>query len=274
MDKIKRLLVISLASLLTTGCASFVEPGEVGVRVKWGKLDGGPLGEGFHTHFVSRFLVLSTREQALALDNIAVGSQEGLAVGMSVTMNWRVDSTLADRIYSTYRDEAGVVSVLLTPRLNEKVKEVTARYQAIAFLENREEMASAIETAMVEETEETGVIVTNVSLANIDLPDNLEEAIAERAVQTQRREAAVLRQETARQEAEAIRIEAQAEADAIAILNSQAPTSAVLSLRQLELQGLMVEAWRNGAELPLVLGGDSGSFFLPLPQEGTQPPAE
>jgi len=83
-----------------------------------------------------------------------------------------------DRAVELYRQTGGRhIERLLDPAVFQITKEVTAKYKAIEFARNREDIRQEIERLLSGEVERFGIQVLAVSLKNVDFTDALSQAI-------------------------------------------------------------------------------------------------
>ena len=128
--------------------------------------------------------------------------------------------------------EVGIeyVDIFVTPRIQEDVKIVIARYTAEELIEHRQEASDAIYELIKGELETKGINVISLAVENIDFTDVFEAAVEAKQVATQEKQKAQTEQERmtmeAQQAAERQKIEANAKAE-VQKINADAEAYAV-----------------------------------------------
>jgi prohibitin 1 len=203
------LLVLGLAG----SCAFRTIPtGHVGVTTLFGKVTGEQLDEGIHVvNPLKRVEELSVRTQEVK-EHASVPSSEGLIMQLEASLLYRLDAAHAPQVFQTIgRDYAQVVVI---PNFRSVMRAVTAAHTASALYgEGRETVARQMLEQMRQAVSARGIIVENVLLRDIALPETLRQAIEakQQADQEAQRMNFVLLRE--KQEAERKRIEAQGISD-------------------------------------------------------------
>jgi regulator of protease activity HflC (stomatin/prohibitin superfamily) len=185
-----------------------VRTGHVGVVTVFGRVTGRTMGEGIHlVNPVARVQELDIKTQEVK-ERAAVPSKEGLIMGLEASVLYHLDPTRAAEVYqrvgTEYRD------VLLVPNFRSAIRAVTAAHLASTlYSDAREAVARQILTDLQTQVQPRGVLIENVLLRDLQLPDTLKQAIEakQQAQQEAQRMEFVLQRE--RQEAERKRVEAQ-----------------------------------------------------------------
>ena len=165
--------------ILFVGCSAHqVENGHIGIVKEFGSLVG-TTDEGIAWTAPWQSLAeVSVQNELKTYDmtqtNSAVSS-DSQAVFLIVQVNYVLQRSKAVPLY---RETGGdFIHRILDPAVYQNTKAVTARYKAIDFAKNRDEIRRGIETAIGEEVEPHGIQVVNVSLKNVDFTDALSKAI-------------------------------------------------------------------------------------------------
>ncbi|MDQ3032584.1 MAG: prohibitin family protein [Myxococcota bacterium] len=265
------MLLSFVVLVVGTGCTETVNPGEVGVAVDWGETQSWVYPEGFH--WVSPWvdvIHMSTRTQAYEMgssgtpgarsgaestlergESISVLTQDQLSVTLSATVQFHLDATTAPIIYRMY----GVTyaDTLVHPLVRTAIRDAASSFSAIQLVDDRTRLQAQMERNVLSQLEETlhgrgipirAVVIENILLQDLDLPETLDESIA--AVQRQRQATSQSEQAllTARAESERLQTEATGEAAALRIraegqaaanrLLAESMTPAILELRRIE----------------------------------------
>ena len=201
---------VLLLGVLVLGAAnsvSCVRTGHVGVVTVFGRVTGRTMGEGIHlVNPLARVHQLDIKSQEIK-ERAAVPSREGLIMGLEASVLYHLDpagaAELFQKIGPNYRE------VLLIPNFRSSMRGVTAANTASAlYSDSREAMAQQIRTELQGQVQPRGVVVENVLLRDLQLPETLKHAIEakQQAQQDAQRMEFVLQKE--RQEAERKRVEA------------------------------------------------------------------
>jgi regulator of protease activity HflC (stomatin/prohibitin superfamily) len=201
-------LVLVMFAILGLNSVACVRTGHVGVVTVFGRVTGRTMGEGIHlVNPVARVQELDIKTQEVK-ERAAVPSKEGLIMGLEASVLYHLDPTRAAEVYqrvgTEYRD------VLLVPNFRSAIRAVTAAHLASTlYSDAREAVARQILTDLQTQVQPRGVLIENVLLRDLQLPDTLKQAIEakQQAQQEAQRMEFVLQRE--RQEAERKRVEAQ-----------------------------------------------------------------
>ena len=207
-------IVLLLAVIAATASCGFrtIDTGHVGVTTLFGKLTGEQLAEGLHVvNPLKRVTEMSVRTQEIK-EHADVPSSEGLIIGLETSLLYRLEPERAGEVFQKIGPR--YVEIVVIPNLRSVIRAVTAAHTANAlYSEGREGVAQQMLNQLKPILEARGVMVENVLLRDIKLPDTLRTAIEakQQAVQQSQQMQFVLQRE--RQEADRKRIEAQGVAD-------------------------------------------------------------
>ena len=249
-------LVVALSS---TSC---VRTGHVGVVTLFGRVTGRTLGEGLHAiNPAATVTQLNIKTQEIK-EHASVPSKEGLIMGVEVSILYHLDPTQAASVYQ----KVGVnyAEVLLVPTFRSGIRAITAANTAAAlYSDARESIARNIMDDVSRQVAARGVVVENVLLRDLQLPDTLKHAIEakQQAQQEAQRMEFVLQRE--KQESERKRVEASGIKDFQDIV-SQGISEKLLEWKGIEATMELVKSQnakvivvgnsKNG--LPLIYSGD------------------
>jgi regulator of protease activity HflC (stomatin/prohibitin superfamily) len=199
------LLVIAFLALNSISC---VQTGHVGVVTVFGKVTGRVIPEGMHlVNPVARVNVLDIKTQEHK-ERASVPSKEGLIMGLDASVLYHLQPDRAAEVYQ--KIGSNYAEVLLIPNFRSAIRAVTAANNAATlYSDARESVARQILNDLRQALQQRGVVVENVLLRDLQLPDTLKHAIEakQQAQQEAQRMEFVLQKE--RQEAERKRVEAQ-----------------------------------------------------------------
>jgi regulator of protease activity HflC (stomatin/prohibitin superfamily) len=184
---------------------------QVGIVVTLGHVTAYPSGLNFRIPFVSHLELMSTKIQILEENNI-VPTKEGLAVTLDTAVLFRLDVTLAAQLYREIGPD--YIHILIEPEAASAVRGLTSESEAKAlYSSGRNTIQDTVRTELTSKLSPRGIIIEDVLLKDIKLPDQLTKAI-EAKVQAEQEAARmefVLLKE--KQEAQRKAIEAQGVAD-------------------------------------------------------------
>ncbi len=224
-----------------------IEPGQVGVKTLFGKVQSGVLSEGLNVvnplMDVERFDVrtqnytmsgLHDEGERMGDDAIRVLSADGLEVELDLTVLFRLLPEKAPEILRNlgrgYRD------VIVRPMTRTKIRDFAAYYDAVSlYSTKRDEFQQRLFTAIEKEFLARGLVLEQVLIRNINLPESVKTAIEAKinAEQDAQKMKFVLDKE--RQEADRKRVEAQGIADYQRILTASL-TDKLLQYEQIKAQ--------------------------------------
>ena len=235
------------------GWFATVQAGHVGVVERFGKVRESTLQPGFHlTSYFEHVRPVDIRTQRHNYVTEAFSS-DIQQVGLTIAVNENISPEAAYKLYTTVG--MNYLENLLEPRLMENAKVVISKYTAESLIANREKLSSEVLVKMQKDMAQYGIIVTAISIENIDFTDQYEAAIEAKQVATQEKQKAQTEQERMTmeetQQAERKRIAAQAAAD-VQKINADAEAYAV------QVKAEAGKVCRIGA-------CSSSSMFLTLP---------
>jgi prohibitin 1 len=201
------LVLVLLGTLVAFSSTSCVRTGHVGVVSVFGRVTGQTLGEGIHlVNPAAAVTQLSIKTQEIK-ERASVPSKEGLIMGLEASILYNLDPVQAASVYQqvgpTFAD------VLLVPTFRSAIRAITAGNSAASlYSDGREGIALQILEDVRRQVASRGVVVENVLLRDLQLPESLKHAIEakQQAQQEAQRMEFVLQRE--KQEAERKRVEA------------------------------------------------------------------
>ncbi len=156
--------------------------------------------------------------QRKGADAIRALTNEGLTVDLDITAFYHLKE---DQAASVYRElSTNYVEKIIRPEIRSAIREIIAQYDAKAvYSDKREEIAQAIKDRLVATVGPRGIVVEQILLRNVTLPENLAKSIQEKlqAEQESQQYDFLLERET--KEADRKRIEAEGQRDAQKIIN-------------------------------------------------------
>ena len=205
-----------LLAVLLSSCV-VVRPGEVGVRQKLGRISDQALAEGPRSYnpFTSQIVTLPTRTVNLEIRS-NLPSKEGLTISSEISILYRIMPNKAPDILRdigrSYEQQ------IILPVFRSASADVTARFLAKDMHSGeRAIIETQIRDRMAEILEDKGIVVENVLMKSIQLPQGLARSIEEKlqAEQDAQRMEFVKQQEA--RNAERLLIQAEGERNAAVI---------------------------------------------------------
>jgi len=201
------LVLLAAAVILAASATSCVRTGHVGVVSVFGRVTGQALGEGIHiVNPLANVTELSIKTQEIK-EKAAVPSKEGLIMGLEASILYHLDPAQAATVYQQVGPT--FAEVLLIPTFRSALRAITAGNTAASlYSDGREGIAQQILEDVRRQVAPRGIIVENVLLRDLQLPESLKHAIEakQQAQQEAQRMEFVLQRE--KQEAERKRVEA------------------------------------------------------------------
>jgi regulator of protease activity HflC (stomatin/prohibitin superfamily) len=243
--------------LLVIASVVQVEPGMVGVKKLFGKVNNNILESGLNLiNPLAKVVMFDIKTENYTMsgvldegtkqgdDAIRVLSADGLEVIIDLTVLYRVIPSEAPRILK----EVGIDyrGVLVRPICRTKIRDNAVYYDAVAlFSTKRDEFQSRIFSTIESNFKERGLVLEQLLVRNITLPESVKATIESKinAEQEAQKMTFVLQKE--RQEAERKRVEAQGIADYQKILSTG------LSDRLLQYE--MIKAITNSPNAKLII---------------------
>lgn len=257
LGSFKLVIVVVVLIVLMISGTFIIPPGHRGILITMGRVSPvfAPEGFGFKLPFVTTVMPVSVRQQSVSA-KAECYSSDLQQINVELRILYRIPE---NGVVTVFRDYYGdPFDSLVSPRVSEALKEVTALQSAEQIVKKREEIkARTLEGAR----KKVGdlLVIEDVVIQNVALSKELETAIEAKMVQEQEAAKAKFTQVKTEIEAQTAVIRAKGEAEAIRVRGRAVQENP--GLVQLQI----VEKW-NGIS-PLVVGGGSGANIL-LPVEG------
>ena len=232
---ISRILAcVVLLIFLAISCISYVPTGYTGIVTTFGKVHNETLDAGINFHAPwDNVIKMDNREQRIPFQ-LEAFSKDIQQVGVQGSINLNIDKSTAMNLYKDVGTD--YINVLVTPRIQEDVKIIIARYTAEELIEHRPEAADAIYNLIKSELAPKGINIISLAVENIDFTDAFESAVEAKQVATQEKQKAQTEQErmTMEEEAKAKR--------SVIIANAEAEKAKIAAQADLEVVKIQAEA--------------------------------
>lgn len=216
-----------------------IKSGEVGLRVRYGKITDTSLTEGVNWKipFVEKIVKVNVKVQKTELDTEA-STKDLQVINTTIAVNYRVDVKKASDLYRNVGNK--YEETILQPAIKESVKNAIAQFNAEEITTNRGTVSASCLETIQEKVKKYGIIIEDFNLTNFNFSQEYTKAIEEKQVAQQNLEKAKL-------DAERKITEAQATAESNRLLEE--------TLTDQILKQKFIDKW-NG-EVPKVSGGNT-----------------
>jgi prohibitin 2 len=272
-------LIIVLASAIR-----IVDAGHRGVLLNFGAIDTSvSLGEGIHfvVPFRDNIVQMEVRTQKI-VENAASASRDLQDVSTQVALNYHINPDTAQVLYQQLGFD--YANRVVSPAIQESVKQVTARFNAESLITTRETVKAEIENQIKQRLAAYNILVETISITEFQFSEQFRRAVESKVEAEQRALQAtndLRRIEIEAQQAEARAVGEQraniARADGVRqanVLQAQGESEAIRIIdEQLRenpnyLEWLKTQRW-DGV-LPLVTGGGGATPFIQIPAEAEE----
>lgn len=254
-----------------------VDQGELGVVLRNGAVHSvSEAGLHFKLPFFDDVMTISVRDEIRTYNKVASYSKDIQPADLKISVVFRADSSKVAQLYSQFRSIDGVVDRLITPAMQNQVRNVFGRFSAASAIQERERLVAEIDNAVRSAIGTEVIILQNVRVENIDFSNAFEDSVEQRMlaeVEVQKRRQELDREKVqadivrTQAQAEADRVRAQAQADADAIRLKGDAEAAIIHARGEALRKnpemiQLIQAERWNGELPKTMVPNSIVPFL------------
>jgi prohibitin 2 len=275
------IIAFIMVIIVLTSSIKIVEAGYRGVLLNFGAVDTAvSLQEGIHfvVPFRDNVISMEVRTQK-TVENAASASRDLQDVSTQVALNYHINPETAQVLYQQLGHD--YANRVISPAIQESVKQVTARFNAENLITNRETVKAEIENQIKQRLAAYNIAVETISITEFQFSEQFRRAVEakveaeQRALQAnndlrrieieaQQAEARAIGEQQANiARAEGVRqanvIQATGEAEAIRVVEAQ------LRENPRYLEWLKTQRW-DGV-LPLVTGGDGATPFISIPAD-------
>lgn len=239
-------IIIVITIILFSSSITTIKSGEVGIRVRFGKVVDKSTNEGvnFKIPFIERIEKMNVKVQKTEVQTSS-SSKDLQEVDMKLAVNYKIDKKQATSLYKNVG--TGYQDIVLEPAIEESIKAVTSKYTAEELITNRSEVSTKCMEELSKKVNKYGIDVSDFNIINFNFSEEFDKAIEEKQIAEQK----VL---TAKQELEKERIEAEKK-----IVKAEAERQANELKQQTLTDNIIkekfIDKW-NG-ELPKVTSGNN-----------------
>jgi len=202
----KKITIISIIVfvVLVTLFSSFqtIESGEVGLKVRFGKIVDSSLKEGLNLKipYIEQIQKVNIKVQKSEI-TVESSTKDMQTINTTIAVNYRVDSDKASNLYRTVGNN--YEETVLEPAIKESIKSAIAQYNAEEITTKRSEVSKNCLEALQEKVEKYGIIVEDFNLTDFNFSVEYTRAIEEKQVAEQKLQKTKLEAEAKIVEAEA-----------------------------------------------------------------------
>ena len=190
-------ILITILSSFTT-----INSGEVGLRVRFGKIIDSNLTEGlnFKIPYIEKIVTVNIKVQKVEV-NTTSASKDLQDIKTTLAVNYRIENKSATNLYKTVGNS--YEQTILTPAIEESIKSIISKYTAEQTITLRPEVSSECMKDLQEKVEKYGIVIDNFNIINLEFSEEYSKAIEEKQVAEQKLATAKLESEAKIVEAEA-----------------------------------------------------------------------
>ena len=267
---IRGIAILMILAGVLTKCIVQIEPGQIGVKTLFGKVQDNVLRSGLH--FINPFMQiirLDVKTQNYTMsgvqdegsrtndDAIRVLTADGLEVTIDLTVLYKLLPTEAPNLIKETGQD--YTDKIVRPLTRTKIRDNSVYYDAISlYSSKRDEFQQRIFTSIDVDFKKRGLVLEQLLVRNITLPQSVKTTIEQKinAEQDAQKIQFVLLKE--KQEAERKRVEAQGIADYQRIIN--------IGLTDQQLQYEQIKAYLELAKSPnskvIIMGKGNAPIIL------------
>lgn len=236
--------------LLLFGSFTIVNSGEIGLKVRFGKITNTPISEGINWKIpgIEKIVKVNVKVRKYENETALSTSSKDLQIinNIVINVNYQIDNTKAVSLYknvgNNYED------VVITPAIQESVRSIISQYTAEELVTKRSEIANAINDNLNQKLNSYGINVLSTAIKNFDFSAEYNAAIEKKAVAEQNVLTAQQELEKTKIDAEAKKVKAQGDADANMVLEKTLTRDVLLQQ--------FIEKWDG--KLSTVSGNENG----------------
>ncbi len=263
--KAKAVIGLIGAALILVGAASgagscvrTVPTGHTGIVTTFGNVESYTYEAGVHFTAPWKTVVnMDNRNQKAMIDLLSFSSdiQE---VSVTYTLNYQIQKENAQDIYRTIG--ISYFDTVITPRIQEAVKSVIAKYTAEQLLEMRADLSNEIKNILTEKLAAYNIEVLDTSLENLDFSDAFTNAVEAKQVAAQKSQQAKIEQEQALMEAEYAKNIAETKA------NADAAVAKIAAQADLDVTKIQADAAEYAGQKDAAIIGQVRDIFAKDPE--------
>ena len=161
-----------------------VKSGEVGLKVRFGKIIDTSIKEGIHVKLpiIEKIVKVNIKVQKAEMD-VEASTKDLQIVNTTIAVNYRVDKDSASTLYKNVGKK--YEETILEPAIKESIKSAIAKYNAEEITTNRSAVSESCLEAIQKKVEKYGIIIEDFNLTNFSFSSEYTKAIEEKQVAEQ-----------------------------------------------------------------------------------------
>jgi regulator of protease activity HflC (stomatin/prohibitin superfamily) len=199
-------LVMTLIVTLFATTFNIVGAGEVGIVDVFGSVTPNPLMPGIHLVVPGSVHKISTRNVVVEQQINHIKTKGGIDMVLDDLYTYSVNPIAAPELYKKYRpfEPATIAKAELEKTVTSVALETLAKYSVDELNEKQDEVARIISDSVqkIFASSNGAISLNSFIISGFDFPDSVQEAINSKQVATQVQQAAQIKQETAKIEAD------------------------------------------------------------------------
>lgn len=234
-------IIITIFSTFET-----IKSGEVGLKVRFGKIVDSSLKEGFNLKipYVEKIVKVNIKVQKIESD-VSGASKDLQDINAKIAVNYHVSSDYASTLYKKVGN--AYEEIVLNPAIQESIKSILSQFTAEEIITTRTDVSKKALEVLQGKMKDYGIVVDDFNIINLAFSAEYSKAIEEKQVAEQKVQTAKQQLERAKIESETKIVEAEAEAKANELKKK--------TLTKELIEKEFIEKWDG--KLPTVTGGNS-----------------
>lgn len=217
LEHIMPVVLLGIFLIITIICSfTTIKSGEVGLKVRFGKIVETSLSEGFNLKipYIEKIKKINIKVQKYENETALSSSSKDLQIinNIIINVNYQINPQQATELYRNVGEK--YEETIITPAIQESVKSVISQYTAEELVTRRSEVANAINDNLNNKLNNYGINILSTAIKNFDFSQEYNTAIERKVVASQQVLTAQQELEKAKVEAETKRVEAEGEAKA------------------------------------------------------------
>lgn len=267
---VKHVLILLIVLVFVFGSVGNINAGEMGVKTRFGAVVGTipqglffklPIIEQVHRMSIKTLTINydkagDTRDAKNSSDNLFGASRDLQDVSIGVVVNYHVDATKVQDIFSQYSSVENYQSNVIEPMIREIVKSTSAQYTAEELVTKRLDFSDKVNAALATQFTAKNAILERFSVTNFEFSTAFSQAIESKVTAVQNAEAQKNKLEQVKYEAQQTIEKAKADAEAIKIsaqaINSQGGADYVALQAIKQWDGHYPTTVMGGSTIPLI----------------------
>ena len=193
-------IILLIGIIFFANSCSSVPAGHTGILTTFGKVEDRILTEGLNWKSPFQKVIKMDNRTQKKVEEFQAFSSDIQEVDIMLAVNYSINQETAQNLYRTVGVE--YYTNIVYPRLLESTKSVFSNYTAEQLIGNRENLSTEIKDLVIPDVARYGIIVSDISVQDIDFTDAFTNAVEAKQVAAQDKLTAETRQAQLTMEAE------------------------------------------------------------------------